>query len=102
MGVKTAKQATNKNLEILFDLDADALSFATVHGHHLKKSAINLENEEDDDSEGTSSAAIPSPAILPCMNPNKEAMRKTIPLPSAKASAPSEEKEGDTRAADGG
>jgi hypothetical protein len=39
MGVKTAKQATNKNLEILFDLDADALSFATVHGHHLKKSA---------------------------------------------------------------
>jgi len=101
--VKTAKQAENKNPEILFDLDAHALSFATVHDRHIKKPTIYLEDDENDDSEGKASAAIPSPATPPHMNSNKEVTRRTIHLsPADKASALSKEEEGDTRAADGG
>ncbi len=101
MGVKIANQAANKDPAVLFDLDNDALSFATVHDRHIKKPIINLEEDEDDECEGEASAAIPSPTTLPRMNPNKEATRN-IPLSPAKASTPSEEEEGDTRAADGG
>jgi hypothetical protein len=101
MGVKTANQAANKDPAVLFDLDNDALSFATVHDRHIKKPIINLEEDEDDECEGEASAAIPSPATPPRMNPNKEATRN-IPSSPAKASTPSEEEEGDTRAADGG
>ena len=99
---KTANQkAVNKDPAILFDLDNDALSFATVHDCHIKNPIINLEEDEDDKSEGDASAATPSLSMPPHKNPNKEATRN-ITLSSDKASTPSEEDEGDTRAADGG
>jgi hypothetical protein len=40
MGKKPAKRAADKKPEALFDLDADALSFATVHNRHLKPTFI--------------------------------------------------------------
>jgi hypothetical protein len=102
IGVKTANQkAVNKDPAILFDLDNDALSFATVHDRHIKNPIINLEEDVDGESEGDASAATPSPSTPPRKkNPNKEATRN-ITLSSDKASTPSEEDEGDTRAADG-
>ena len=36
IGKKNVKSAADKNPEKLFDLDADALSFATIHNHHLQ------------------------------------------------------------------
>ena len=100
IGKKPAKRAANKKPEELFDLDADALSFATVHNRHLKPT-FNLDNE-DGESEGTASAADPSPATPPRKHPNKEAT-STKEYPSATASTPSEEAVvGDACAADGG
>ncbi len=99
MGKKSAKRAADKKPEALFDLDADALSFSTVHERHLKPT-FTLD-EEDDESEGQASAANPSPATPPRENSNKEAMRNRRSS-SATASPPREEVIGDKRAADGG
>ncbi len=84
--------------EALFDLGADAISFATVHNRHLP--TVNVD-KEDGKSEGLAPAVNPSPAKPPCMNPNKEAMR-TKESSSATASPPSEEVVGDEHVADGG
>jgi len=46
------KREADKNPEKLFDLDADALSFATVHNRHLQPTFKLDEGEEDDESEG--------------------------------------------------
>ncbi len=99
IGKKNGKRAADKKQEVLFDLDADALSFATVHNRHLQL-MFNLD-KEDSKSEGSAPAANPSPATQPCVNPNKETTR-TKESPSATASPPSEEAVGDARAADGG
>jgi hypothetical protein len=88
-----------KKQEPLFDLDADALSFTTVHNRHLQPTF----NVDDDDgkSEGTPPAANPSPATPPHKNPDKEATR-THKSPSATVSTPSEEAPvGDACAANG-
>jgi hypothetical protein len=50
MGKQSAKCAADKKTEVLFDLDADAPSFATIHKRHLKPT-FTLD-EEDDESEG--------------------------------------------------
>jgi hypothetical protein len=99
MGKKSTKRAADKKPEVLFDLNADALSFATVHEHHLKPT-FTLD-KEDDKSEGQASAANPIPATLPRKNSNKETMRNRRSS-SATASPPREEVIGDKRAADGG
>jgi hypothetical protein len=99
IGKKNGKRAADKKPEVLFDLDTEALSFATVHNRHLQPT-FNLD-KEDSESEGPAPAANPSPATPPCVNPNKEATRTEESL-SATASPPSEEAVGDTRAADGG
>jgi len=102
MGKKTVKQASNKQPEKLFDLDADALSFVTVHNRHLQPTFNLDEGEDDDESEGSAPAANPSPATPPRKNPNQEATRANVPL-VVTASPPSvEEVEGDGRAAAGG
>ena len=102
MGKKNAKRAADKNPEKLFDLDTDALSFATVHNRHLQPTFNLDEGEEDDESEGLASAATPSPATLPRKNSNQEATR-TNESSSAMASSPSEEAAvGDACAVDGG
>ena len=100
IGKKSDKRAADKKPEELFDLDADALSFATVHNRHLQPT-FELD-EEDGESEGTAPAANPSPATPPRKIPNKEAT-STNEYPSVTASTPSEEAVvGDTCAADGG
>ncbi len=99
MGKKSAKHAADKKPEALFDLDTDALSFATVHKHHLKPT-FTLD-KEDDKSEGQASAANPSLATLPGENSNKEATRNKRSS-SAMASPPREEVIGDKHAVDGG
>jgi hypothetical protein len=100
IGKKSDKRAADKKPEELFDLDVDALSFATVHNRHLQPT-FNLD-EEDGESEGTAPAANPSPATPPRKNPNKEAT-STNEYPSVTASTPSEEAVvGDACAADGG
>jgi hypothetical protein len=84
----------------VFDLDADAQSFATVHNRHLQPT-FNV-NDEDSKSEGMPPAANPSPTTPPRKNPNKEST-STNEYPSATASTPSEEAVvGDACAADGG
>jgi len=101
MGKKNAERAADKKPEKLFDLDADALSFATVHNRHLQPTFNLDEGEEDNESEGLASAANPSPATPPHKNPNQEATRTDEPLADT-ASPPSEEAvEGDVRAAAG-
>jgi hypothetical protein len=60
----------DKNPEALFDLDADALSYATIHNRHLKPT-YNVDNE-DDESEALPPPAKASPATLPRNNPDKE------------------------------
>jgi len=101
IGKKNVKRVADKNLEKLFDLDADALSFATVHNRHLQPMFNLDEGDEDDESEGSASAANPSPATPPRKNPNQEATRTDEPL-AATASPPSEEVvEGDVHAAAG-
>ena len=101
MGKKNAKRSADKNPEKLFDLDADALRFATVHNRHLQPTFNLDEGEEDNESEGSASAGNPCPATSPRKNPNQEATRTDEPL-AATASAPSEEVvEGDVRAAAG-
>jgi len=88
--------------EKLFDLDTDALSFATVHNRHLQPTFNLDEGEGDDESEGLASAATPSPATPPRKNSNQEATRTDESL-TATASPPSEEVvEGGVRAAAGG
>ena len=100
IGKKSDKRAADKKPEELFDLDADALSFATVHNRHLQPT-FKLD-EEDGESEGMALAANPSPATPPRKIPNKEAT-STNEYPSVTASTPSEEAVvGDTCAADGG
>ena len=100
MGRKPAKRAADKKTVALFDLDADALSFATVHNRHLKPTFI-VDNK-DGESEGQAPTADPSLATPPRKNPDKEATR-TMESPPATASPPSEEAQvGDARAADGG
>ena len=102
IGKKNAKRAADKNPENLIDLNADALSFATIHNHHLQPTFNLDKEEEDDESEGPAPAANPSPATPPRKNPNKEATRTDEPL-AATTSPPSEEVvEGDVRAAAGG
>jgi hypothetical protein len=102
IGKKNAKRAADKNPEKLFDLDADDLSFATVHNRHLQPTFNLDEGEEDEESEGSAPVANPSPATPPRKNPNQEATRTDEPL-AATASPPSEEVvEGDARAAAGG
>jgi hypothetical protein len=98
-GKKTTKRAADKKPEALFNLDADALSFTTVHNCHLK-STFNVD-EEDGKSQGLAPTADPSPAMPPRTNPNKVATRTKESL-SATASPPSEEVVGDKRVADGG
>ncbi len=88
IGKKHAKRAADKNPEKLFDLDADALSFVTVHNRHLQPTFNLDEGEEDDESEGSAPAANPSPATPPRKNPNKEATRTDEPL-AATTSPPS-------------
>jgi hypothetical protein len=90
IGKKNTKRAANKNPEKRFDLDADSLSFATVHNRHLQP-MFNLDRDDKDDkSEGSAPAANPSPATPPCKNPNQEATRTNEPL-AATTSPPSEE-----------
>jgi hypothetical protein len=102
IGKKNTKRAADKNPEKLFDLDADALSFATVHNRHLHPTFNLDEDDEDDESEELAPAANPSPATPPRKNPNQEATRTNEPL-AATASPPSEEVvEGVPRAAAGG
>ena len=55
LGIKTPKTAADKNPEALFDLDADALSYATIHNRHLKPT-YNVD-DEDDESEALAPAA---------------------------------------------
>jgi hypothetical protein len=99
--MRSAKRAADKNPEKLFDLDTDALSFATVHNRHLQPTFNLNEGEEDDKSEGSASTANPSSAMPPRKNPNQEATRTDEPLADT-ASPPSEEAvEGDVRAAAG-
>ncbi len=100
IGKKPAKRAADKKPEALFDLNADALSFATIHNCHLKPT-FNVDSE-DSESEGTAPAANPSPATPPRKIPDKEATR-TNESPSATVSTPSEEAPvGDVCAANGG
>ncbi len=87
-----------KKPEALFDLDADAFSFATIHEHHLKPT-FTLD-KEDDEREGQASAANPSPAMPPGKKSNKEATRNRRSS-STTASPPREEVIGDKHAADG-
>jgi hypothetical protein len=101
IGKKNAKRAADKKPEALIDLDADALSFATVHNRHTKPTFNLDKDEEDNGSEGLAPAANPSPATPPRINPNKEATR-TKESPSATASPPSKEVVEDVRAVDGG
>jgi hypothetical protein len=102
IGKKNNKRASDKNPEKLFDLDADALSFSTVHNHHLQPTFNLDEGDKDNESEGSAPAANPSPATPPRKNPNQEATRTNEPL-AATASPPSEEVvEGDLRVASGG
>ena len=102
IGKKNTKRAADKNPEKLFDLDADALSFATVHNRHLQPTFNLDKDDEDNESEGLAPAANPSPATPPRKNPNQEATRTNEPL-AATASPPSEEVvEGVPRAAAGG
>ena len=102
MGKKNLKRTADKKPEKLFDLDANTLSFATVHNRHLQPTFNLDEGEEDNESEGLASAANPSPATPPRKNPKKEATRTDEPL-AATASPPSEEAvEGDLRATAGG
>jgi hypothetical protein len=102
IGKKNTKRAADKNPEKLFDLDADALSFATVHNRHLQPTFNLDECDKVDESEGLAPAANPSLATPPRKNPNQEATRTDEPL-AATASPPSEEVlEGDLRALAGG
>jgi hypothetical protein len=102
IGKKNDKRAADKNPEKLFDLDADALSFATVHNRHLQPTFNLDKGDEDNKSEGSAPAANPSPATPPRKNPNQEAPRTDEPL-AATASPPSEEVvEGDLCVAAGG
>ncbi len=102
IGKKNAKRAADKNPEKLFDLDADALSFATVHNRHLHPTFKANEGEEDDKSEGLAPAANPSPATPPCKNPTQKATRANEPSPARTFPPSEEEEEGDARAAGGG
>jgi hypothetical protein len=95
---KNGTRAADKIPEALFNLDADALSFATVYNRHLQPT-FNLD-KEDSKSEGLAPAANPSPATPPRLNPIKIATR-TKESPSATASPPSEEAVGDARGTDG-
>ena len=70
MGRKPAKRAADKKPEALFDLDADALSFTTVHNRHLKPTFIV--DDKDGKSEGQAPAANPSPAAPPRKNPEPQ------------------------------
>ena len=100
MGKNTAKHAADKKPDELFDLDADAISLATIHNRHLQPT-FNV-GEKDGESEERVPAANPSPAMLPRTNPNKE-VTSTNEYPSVTASTPSEEAVvGDACAADGG
>jgi hypothetical protein len=97
---KPTKRAADKKPEALFDLDADALSFTTVHNRHLQPT-FNVD-DKDGKSEGTAPAANPSSATPPRKNPDKEATR-TNESPSATVSTPSEEAPvGDAGAGNGG
>ena len=70
MGIKTIKTTADKNPEALFDLNADALSYATIHNRHLKPT-YNVD-DKDDESEALAPAANASPATPPRKTPDKE------------------------------
>jgi len=91
----------DKNPEKLFGLDADALSFATIHNRHLQPTFNLDKGEEDDESEGSASAANSSPATPPRKNPNQEATRTDEPLAATASPLSEEVVEGDVRAAAG-
>ncbi len=102
IGKKNNKRTADKNPEKLFDLDADALNFATVHNRHLQPTFNLDEDDEDDKSEGSAPAANPSPATPPRKNPNQEATRTDEPLATTASPLSEEVVEGDLHAAAGG
>ena len=102
IGKKNNKRTADKNPEKLFDLDANALSFAIVHNRHFQPTFNLNKGDEDSKSEGLAPAANPNPATPPRKNPNQEATRTDEPL-AATASPPSEEVvEGDLHVVAGG
>ena len=98
-GIKTLKITADKNPEALFDLDADALSYATIHNRHLKPT-YNVDNE-DDESEALAPTANASPATPPRKNPDKETPENNDSMDD-RDSPLSEEAVGDACAAVGG
>ena len=101
IGKKNAKRVADKNPEKLFDLDTNALSFATVHNRYLQPTFNLDKGEEDNESEGLSPAANPSPATPPRKNPNQEATRTDEPLAATASPLSEEVVEGDVHAAAG-
>jgi len=101
IGKKNAKRVADKNPEKLFDLDTNALSFATVHNCYLQPTFNLDEGEEDNESEGLSPAANPSLATPLRKNPNQEATRTDEPLAATASPLSEEVVEGDVRAAAG-
>jgi hypothetical protein len=96
----SSKPAADKAPEALFDIDADANSYATIHNRHLNPT-FNVD-DEDDKSEAQASAAIASPATPTRNTPNKETTENTDSLTDKVESPPNEEAVGDACAADGG
>ena len=70
LGIMTPKTTADKTPEALFDLDADALRYTTIHNRHLKPT-YNVD-DEDDESEALVPAAKASLATPPRNNPDKE------------------------------
>ena len=99
LGIKTLKITADKNPEALFDLDADALSYATIHNRHLKPT-YNVDTENDE-SEALAPAANASPATPPHKNPDKETPENNDFMDD-RDSPLSEEAVGDACAAVGG
>ncbi len=98
MGIKTLKTTADKNPKALFDLDADALSYATIHNRHLKPNNVD---DKDDESEALAPAANASPATSPRKNPDKETPENNDSMDN-RDSPLSEEAVGDACAAVGG
>ena len=95
---KGAKPVASKAPEALFDLDAEQ-SIKTIHNCHLTPT-FNLLEDDNDESEGSSSAANPRPATPPRKSNNLEATSAEHSY--SRSSPPNEEDVGVMRAADGG
>ena len=100
LSIRTSKPVVDKAPEDLFDIDADANSYATIHNRHLKPT-YTVE-EEDDESEAEASAAVARPATLPRKNPNKETTENNNSLTDKVDSPQNEEAIEDACAAGGG